>query len=334
MCYYIREEQVKENAMDPQKLIDLLTGHKVYIQTHNFPDPDAIASAFGLQVFLKEHGIEAEICYDGKIERLSTRKMFDVFGIAVKNSEEISAMKEDDYIVCVDSQKYNTNLTDFIGDEVACIDHHPTFIQCEYHYKDVRIVGACASLIAEYFFVTKTPMDSNLAAALSYGIKMDTADFIRGTTDLDIDMFSYVYHLADKMKISEMYSNVMELDDLKAFAAAIESIKVYDNIGFARIPFDCPDGLIAIISDFILSLGAIEVSIVYSLREDGIKFSVRSEIPQSIDAGVLTRKALSGIGSGGGHKEMAGGFVNPEYKDTLEAHEIEKRFLETVESIK
>ena len=73
--------------MDPQKLIDLLTGHKVYIQTHNFPDPDAIASAFGLQVFLKEHGIEAEICYDGKIERLSTRKMFDVFGIAVKNSK-------------------------------------------------------------------------------------------------------------------------------------------------------------------------------------------------------------------------------------------------------
>lgn len=320
--------------MEPQKLIELLEGHKVYIQTHNFPDPDAIASAFGLQDFLKKHGIEAIICYDGKIERLSTKKMFDVFGITVQSSEEISEMKEEDYIVCVDSQKYNSNLTDFIGDEVACIDHHPTFIPCEYHYKDVRIVGACASLIAEYFFMTKTPMDSNVAAALAYGIKMDTADFIRGTTDLDVDMFAYVYRQADKMKVSEMYSNVMELEDLTAYAAAIESVKVYENIGFARIPFDCPDGLIAIISDFILALDVIEVSIVYSIRDDGIKFSVRSEIPHSIDAGVLARNALSGIGNGGGHKQMAGGFINPEYKDDVRAQDIEKRFLDTIDLIK
>ena len=30
----------------------MLKNHNVYIQTHNFPDPDAIASAFGLQQFL------------------------------------------------------------------------------------------------------------------------------------------------------------------------------------------------------------------------------------------------------------------------------------------
>lgn len=30
-------------------LIRLCQGHAVYIQTHNFPDPDAIASAYGLQ---------------------------------------------------------------------------------------------------------------------------------------------------------------------------------------------------------------------------------------------------------------------------------------------
>jgi len=32
-----------------------------------------------------------------------------------------------DYIICVDSQKNTGNITDFIGDEVACIDHHPIF---------------------------------------------------------------------------------------------------------------------------------------------------------------------------------------------------------------
>ena len=114
--------------MDPLQLVELLRGHRTYIQTHNFPDPDAIASAFGLQHFLNYHGIKADICYDGKIERLSTRKMFDTFHIDILSKEDLDDMKKEDYIVTVDSQKYNANLTDFIGDEVACIDHHPTVI--------------------------------------------------------------------------------------------------------------------------------------------------------------------------------------------------------------
>ena len=51
--------------MDWLKLVNLLKGHKVYLQTHNFPDPDALASAFGMQVFLRAHGVESTICYSG-----------------------------------------------------------------------------------------------------------------------------------------------------------------------------------------------------------------------------------------------------------------------------
>ncbi|MCR4691884.1 MAG: DHH family phosphoesterase [Lachnospiraceae bacterium] len=313
---------------DPMALVALLKGHRIYIQTHNYPDPDAIASAFGLQRFLYAHGIEASICYDGSIERMSTKKMLSVFGIDAAGPTEIADMKEEDYIVTVDSQKYNANLTDFIGDEVACIDHHPTYIPCEYKYKDVRAVGACASLIAEYFFQTDTPMDADTAAALAYGIKMDTADFIRGTTDLDVDMFDYVFKLADQEKITRMYANVMELSDLNAYAAAIESIRIYDEVGFASIPFDCPDAMIAIISDFILSLELITVSVVYAARPEGIKFSVRSEIPEKVDAGQLIRKALEGIGSGGGHKQMAGGFMPRSDHQPVHRAQIEDLFMD------
>ena len=49
--------------MNPLQLVELLRGHKNYIQTHNYPDPDAVASAFGLQYFLKQLQInELEIC--------------------------------------------------------------------------------------------------------------------------------------------------------------------------------------------------------------------------------------------------------------------------------
>ncbi len=294
--------------MNPLELVDLLRNHKNYIQTHNFPDPDAIASAFGLQYFLKQHGVPAQICYDGKVEKFSTRKMFDVFGIEILSADEISDMTATDYIVTVDSQKYNANLTDFVGNEVACIDHHPTYTECSYAYKDVRMVGSCSAIIASYFKETDTPISDRAAAALAYGIKMDTADFIRGVTELDIDMFAYIYKKADKDLVRIMYTNVMEFADLKAYGAAIDNIHVYDGVGFAAIPFDCPDALVAIISDFILSLDVVTVAVVYAVRLDGIKFSVRSE-RKDVDAGSLVKSALKDIGSGGGHKEMAGGFI-------------------------
>lgn len=297
--------------MEPYKLIELVKGHKTYIQTHNFPDPDAIASAFGLQYFLKQHGVETMLCYDGRIEKLSTKKMFQVFDIDILSKEQLSDMSEEDYIITVDAQKYNTNLTSFVGNEVACIDHHPTVITCEYLYKDVRKVGACASIIADYFYQTKTEMSKVVATALTYGIKMDTADFIRGVSDLDIDMFAYIYKMADIAKLKSMYTNVMEFSDLKAYGAAIDNIHIYGDVGFAAIPFDCPDALIAIISDFILSLDVVNVSVVYAMKPDGLKLSVRSEL-EEIDSGVTTATALIGYGNGGGHKEMAGGFIPKE----------------------
>ncbi|MGN0341339.1 MAG: bifunctional oligoribonuclease/PAP phosphatase NrnA [Roseburia sp.] len=318
--------------MDPKQLIEILKGHKTYIQTHNFPDPDAIASAFGLQFFLKQHGIRADICYDGRIEKLSTKKMFSVFGIDILSKDEISDMLEEDYIVTVDSQKYNSNLTDFIGDEVACIDHHPTVFACEYAYKDVRMVGACATLIAEYFCRTQTEMSPEVASCLAYGIKMDTADFMRGATALDAEMFSYVFQRAKPEFLSEMYANVMEFSDLKAYGAAIDNIHVYGEVGFAAIPFDCPDALIAIISDFILSLDVVNFSVVYAIRSDGIKFSVRSA-RTGVDAGIVVAKALQGYGSGGGHPFMAGGFIPREHVDGLSQkvdYMIEQLFLNEI----
>ncbi len=294
--------------MNPLDLVELLKGHRVFIQTHNFPDPDAIASGFGLQYFLKVHGVESDICYDGKIDKLSTKKMFDVFGISAKSKEDIVDMKAEDYIVVVDAQKLNANLTDFIGDEVACIDHHPTFKDCEYQYKDIRIVGACSSIIGDYFRQTEVYLPENIAAALAYGIKMDTADFTRGAYPFDAEVFSYLFERADVHLINDMYMNVMELPDLKAYGAAIDSIVLEGEVGFAQIPFDCPDALIAIISDFILSLDVVTVSVVYAMRPDGIKFSVRSEI-DNVDAGKVAAASLEGIGNGGGHRGMAGGFI-------------------------
>lgn len=319
---------------DLKKLIEILSNGNIFIQTHNYPDPDAIASAFGLQKLLEHFGISSTICYDGTAEKLSAQVMLSNFGIEMISVHDLTDMSDNDKIVTVDSQKYNSNLTDLIGDEVACIDHHPTLIPCEYLYKDIRIVGACSSIIAEYFFDNDIDPGQNVASALVYGIKMDTADFSRGVTQFDVEMYAKLFPYADNDLLDRMKINTMEFADLKAYGSAIENIRVFGNVGYAYIPFECQDALIAMISDFILALDVIEFSVIYAVRGNGYKFSVRSEVPE-LHAGKIVCSALSDIGSGGGHARMAGGFAEGSKLPSNEAlrnHEIRRLFEHAISS--
>lgn len=311
---------------DLKKLIEIASDGRIFIQTHNYPDPDAIASAFGLQKLLEHYGIKSTICYDGTAEKLSALTMLSNFGIEMVPISDITDMCETDKIITVDAQKYNSNLTDLIGEEIACIDHHPTIFDCDYSYRDVRIVGACASLITEYFIDNHIPLERSVASALLYGIKMDTADFSRGVTHLDVQMYGKLFPHADNDLLDRMKINTLEFADLKAYGSAIESISVFENVGYAFIPFECPDALIAMISDFILALDVIEFSVVYAKKIDGYKFSVRSELPE-YHAGKIIQYALQDIGSGGGHARMAGGFAKlPSGDDAYLSHEVHNLF--------
>lgn len=301
--------------MEPRikHLVNILKGHRVLIQTHNCPDPDAMASAFGLQFLLERFGIKSVLVYDGVISKISDFRLITYAGMEIHNARELE-LADDDYIVIVDAQKYNENCTDLTGEEVACIDHHPTVIECtEYQYKDVRMVGACSSLIAEYIFEASIKPSREVATLLLYGIKMDTMDFSRGVTELDAKMYYMLFHYTDQEFLSQMQLNQIEFGDLRAYGAAINNISLYKDVGYACIPFDCPNALIAIISDFILALEQVTFSIVYAIRPEGYKFSVRSE-REDLDAGKIVREALQkGMnGSGGGHSFMAGGFLATE----------------------
>lgn len=302
---------------DFNQLAALCLGKHIYIQTHNFPDPDAIASVFGLQRLLALRGIPSTLCYDGRIDKLSAYKMLKAFRIEMFPYEQLRPnMTEEDYVICVDAQKHSGNITDFIGNEVACIDHHPTFVPVSYRYQDIRLTGACATLIAQYYQQLSCKPDKQTATALLYGLKMDTLQFTRGVTDLDIEMFAFLFPLCDQKTLTWLERNNMEFSDLKAYGAAIENIELYDKVGLSCIPFPCPDALIAIMSDFILALQEVEVAVIFSCREDGIKFSVRSE-HTSIHAGHLVHEALRGYGDGGGHATMAGGMIRKENEHLL-----------------
>lgn len=314
------------------ELLQQINREHVYIQTHNFPDPDAIASAYGLQQLLRFRGVDATICYKGKIDRYSTGKLIEIMKINLLEVEDLQPLlSKEDEVILVDAQKGNSNIIDIEGDEIICIDHHPLNDKYSYRFEDIRPeVGACATIIAQYFFENNVAMDSHIATTLSYGIRVDTNNLARSVSRLDMEMLYRLFDLCDHEVIHMLENSSLYFEDLLAYSEAISSIEVYENISFADTGKDCPEALIASVSDFMLALVEVSFSVVYSWKTEGIKISVRSEKTAILDAGKVVSRALEGIGNGGGHASMAGGFVpftGSKRQAELLIEEIKERFI-------
>ncbi|MDE7326566.1 MAG: DHH family phosphoesterase [Lachnospiraceae bacterium] len=314
------------------ELLACLNNGHVIVQTHNYPDQDALASAMGLKVLLEAKGKKVTIGYEGIIDKENTLKMMELLGIECYESSQLTLAPEDEIII-VDGQKGNINMTDLVGDEVACIDHHKIRRGEKYKFSDIREnVGACASIIGSYFFENGIKPSRQVATALLYGIRMDTHNMTRGVSKLDLAMFSRLFPMADHGHIKLLENFCLKLSDLEAYRTAIDTLHVVEGVGVAAVGAGCSEALIASVSDFLLTLSSVQVTLVYSYRAGGVKFSVRSEV-ECYDASDMIVEALKGLGDGGGHADMAAGFI-PNVPDEQMARDyaavVEGRFLERV----
>jgi nanoRNase/pAp phosphatase (c-di-AMP/oligoRNAs hydrolase) len=300
-----------------ETLADLLAQapDEVFIQPHNVPDPDAIAASAGMQYLLAQKGVRAVIVYDREIEKADSIRMLELFGIEMALAKSVATLGVEDWALLVDGQKGGGNLSDLPTDEVACIDHHEYLPDPArvgkgqvYRFQDIRPeVGACSSIVAQYFFENRIEPPQKIATALVFGIMKDTESLTRGVSELDVEMFYRLYRHADPNLIKALNGAQLTKADLDRYAEAFRSVEVYGGIGFMRL--DTPDdSLLGAAGDIVLSLDTVDVVVAYSIRENGVKLSLRSET-ESVKANALARFMLEGRGYGGGHDHMAGGFL-------------------------
>lgn len=290
------------------ELIECIEQPHVYILMHNYPDQDALASALGLQLLFQAREKYATIIYHGIIDKVNTLKMLELLSIEIFPLQDVSLAPEDEIII-VDGQKGNINMADTNGLVIACIDHHQMQNTACYRFYDIRSdVGACSSIITSYFLENNIPITLDLATALLYGIKIDTANMTRGVSLLDLTVFSHLYHCSNNKKLRSLEKSSIQLSDLISYKKAIENLKIYGLLAIANVGNDCSEAMIATVNDFLLTISEIEFTLVYSYRGGGIKFSARSALPL-LDASDVIKIILTGFGDGGGHSNMAAGFV-------------------------
>ena len=283
---------------------------RVIIQPHDFPDHDAISSAFALQYLLKTLGYDAKITFNGYIDRISLRNMMDWLEIDAQHITHLP-LTPNDKIIVIDGCIGEKNVTDMPGLEVAVIDHHQVSAPDHVWFADVRPhVGATATIMVEYFQALNIEMTGNIATALLVGMMFDTNQFSRGMVLEDMRAMLALRNKADLALANKIYRNQLEYRDLKDFNTLIDSLNKTRNIASCFLP-DCPKNMLGVLGDFLLTIDEIDITLLACEENGRIYLSMRSECANT-NVGQVLKQFLNQqqIGFGGGHRYMAGGVIN------------------------
>ncbi len=296
-----------------EKLCAVLGGERrVFIQTHNFPDHDAVASAFALRYLLEKKGITSTIIYAGQVQRLSLKQLMRVLEIPAVR-EDACPRRERDKIIIVDGCKGNKNVVDLVGDEVAVIDHHDVVSPDDVKHVDIRpAYGACSTILFEYLRDENLEIPRAIASALLTGLLVDTALMTRGVCRADLEAYAALYVRADVPMVNSLLRNKIQQKELAFYRYVIEHVRVRNRFAFCYFADGCNQNLLGIIGDFLLSLSEVDFVFLCAKNNGAVNFSARSEAPHW-NAAFIMQEVLEGVGFGGGHSDMAGGRIE-DYK--------------------
>lgn len=290
-------------------LIDVLKNEeRVFIQPHDFPDPDAVTSAFGLQQLFAHFGIRSYIVYNKIIERGSLKKIIRDLKIDIREVGSYG-MKADEKIILVDGCKGSSNVTDLIGEEFACIDHHPVTAPEDVPHSDIReTYGSCATIIGSYYTELGIEIPRDVATALMIGITRDTALFTRGVSEDDLNVYTRCFLSADVEYVNSIIRNNICENDLAYYRYMLDNLNRSGRLAYCCFPDGCGQNLLGILADFVLSLVEIEFVMLCAINGNRVNFSLRCE-NEDWNAGEVVREFLEDKGFGGGHDDMAGGVI-------------------------
>ncbi len=303
----MREEKIEKTKLN--LLISLLKKeNEVYIQTHDFPDPDAVAAAFGLQYLLKEHGVPSKIVYEGLLQSNPLKRMISELDISLFHNADINLTKESKIII-VDGCKGNENVTDLIGSEIAIIDHHQDSQDRAVLFSDIKSdYGSCSTIISLYYKEAGINLPENVATALAIGIYVDTNYFLRGVSAKDLEAFYFLFKKIKHSVVGSILRNNIFREELTFYKEAIDNIVIFNRFAFYCFTKDCSQNILGMLADFFLSIEEVDFVVLCARKKETIIISVRNERLEC-DASLITQEAVKGIGKSGGHKEMAGAII-------------------------
>lgn len=291
------------------KLSDLLIYDNIVVQCHDFPDADAISSGFAVYTYLKNNGKSPRLIYAGKDEIHKPNLVLLVEKLEIP-IEFVTDLIPPQALVTVDCIYGNGNVTKFAAENIYVIDHHLYNGPKQENIHIRSSYGSCATVVAQLLADENININTNLriATALYYGLYSDTNGFNELKHPADKDLRDLTVY--DEILINILKNSNLSLDEMKIAGDALKHYRYNEKYKFAVVESKpCDPNILGFISDLLLQVDSVDTCIVYNRRQSGIKLSVRSCI-NDVRANEMTEFIVDGCGSGGGHAQKAGGYIN------------------------
>jgi nanoRNase/pAp phosphatase (c-di-AMP/oligoRNAs hydrolase) len=275
---------------------------------HDYPDPDALSSAFALAFLVREgFGIESRIAYSGVIGRKENRAMVSILRIPVHRLKP-SDLKKYKHVALVDTQPLFAN-NSFPKNRKATIviDQHPFESRPA---ADLALVdtgcGATCVILAQALLLQNVEIPAPVATALAYGILSDTLNLYRATRPDVVQIYLRILHQADMRALARIQNPVRTKSFFVTLGRCLNGALVYRYVIVAHLgQIENPD-LVSQMAEFLLTYKPIQWSLCTGRYKGRLHVSLRSIHPDA-EAGQVLRDAFENRKQAGGHGAIAGG---------------------------
>ncbi|ODS52668.1 MAG: hypothetical protein ABS36_16625 [Acidobacteria bacterium SCN 69-37] len=297
-----------------RQLLAFLSAHRrrispLLILTHDFPDPDALASAWGLHHLAKAVGIDAHIAYGGVIGRAENRAMVELLRIPVHRLKP-SDLRRYAHVALVDTQPRFEN-NPFPADRRATIvldQHHPV----EDVSADLAIIdtgcGATCVIVAQALLIEGIEIPVTMATAIAYGILSDTLDLYRVTRTDVIQTYLRVLHRCDMRTLAEIQNPPRSRHFFTTLGRSIRTAVVCRRVMVAHLGAVSSPEDVALVADFLLTYEHASWSFCTGRSRGNLHLSLRTGLPDAQASDVL-RDVVDDPDEAGGHGGVAGGRI-------------------------
>jgi nanoRNase/pAp phosphatase (c-di-AMP/oligoRNAs hydrolase) len=280
---------------------------RVLILMHDNPDPDAIASALGLQYLLDHLAKKPSlIAYAGIVARAENRAMLKHLGVKLSSMSKI-ALEDFPCIALVDTQP-GTGNNSLPPDKLPRIvfDHHPfRTTSRKVPYREIKPkYNVTASIITEYLIASGLDLDPTLATALFYAIKSETEGLGREVGKIEAQLMHHLYPKVDQKLLANIENARVSREYFQIIHAALERALIYGDTVIANLESVASPDVVAELADVLMRLERIKWSFCFGAYNGDIVVSART-VDRGNDAGTLMQTAFGELGAAGGHEMMA-----------------------------
>jgi len=327
--------KIHSKVQQLQETLERHQNERQLIILQDFPDPDALSSAWAYQLIAEQYNIPCDIVYAGTLSHQENIALVKLTGLPTKRWSVETTKNQDLSVyqgyVLIDNQGTTTQLLPIVTEAniplIAIFDHHSSQGELKAEFIDLRPQArATATLLTHYLQAGLLQLDSSIsehikcATALMHGLRSDT-NILMQAQEEDFLAAGYLSRFYDTQLLNAILKTSRSRRVMDVIERSLKYRIVQDNFSMAGVGYLRYEDRDAIpqAADFLVTEENVHTAVVYGIVYDEdqelevVIGSLRTN-KLTLDPDEFIKEAFGQDSHGrffGGGRMMAGGFEIP-----------------------